>query len=152
MKKLSILITFQMLTVSFLYGQSPLVSDQVSKDLYSLIDKYNEARDNSDTVLLKTILTADIDQLVSTGEWRTGIRTAIEGMMQSSANNPNGRKLTIEGIRLLNDGSGIVDCRYEISNADGTVRKMWSSFIVVKQKEKWRISAIRNMLPTVQQK
>ena len=151
MKKLTILILFQMLTVSFLYGQIPLVSDQVSQDLYRLIDKYNEARDNSDTVLLKTILTDDIDQLVSTGEWRAGIRTAIDGMMQSSANNPNGRKLTIDRIRLLNDGSGILDCRYEIRNADGTVRKMWSSFIVVNREEEWRISAIRNMLPTAQQ-
>jgi hypothetical protein len=43
--------------------------------------------------------------------------------------------------------SAIVDCRYEIQNTDGTVRKMWSTFIVVADKETWKIKAIRNMLP-----
>jgi len=96
---------------------------------------------------LKAILTSDVDQLVSTGEWRSGINAAVEGMMKSSSNSPGTRTLRIEKLQMITASSVIVDCRYEIQNADNTVRKMWSTFIVVAYKEKWKIRAIRNMLP-----
>jgi len=51
---------------------------------------------------------------------------------------------------MLNSAAAMADCRYEITNADGTIRKMWSSFIIVDEKGKWKISAIRNMLPSSQ--
>jgi len=52
-----------------------------------------QAREKRVTVLLKTILTANVDQLVSAGEWRIGIKAAVEGMIRSSANNPGTRTL-----------------------------------------------------------
>lgn len=118
-----------------------------SKALHLLIEKYSTARENRDTVLLKAILTSDIDQLVSTGEWRTGIHAAVEGMLKSSASNPGTRTLKVEKIKLLNNQSALIDCRYEIKNPDGSKRLMWSSFIAVLEKEKWKINAIRNMMP-----
>jgi len=72
-------------------------------------------------------------------------------MLQSSESNPGSRKLIVEKIRFLNKESAIADARYEIQNTDGTTRKMWSTFIVVNQKNSWKITAIRNMLPTGQQ-
>jgi hypothetical protein len=48
---------------------------------------------------------------------------------------------------MVNAGAAIVDCKYEIRNSDGSVRSMWSTFIVVEKKKKWWITAIRNMLP-----
>ncbi|MEP7322761.1 MAG: DUF4440 domain-containing protein, partial [Saprospiraceae bacterium] len=114
----------------------------------ALIDQYSLAREKSDTVLLKKILMDDIDQLVSNGEWRMGIRAAVKGMLQSSAGSPGSRTLHVETIRLLNPQSGIADAKYEITNADGSMRKMWSTFIVVLDKGIWKISAIRNMLPS----
>lgn len=113
-----------------------------------MIADYSKARENRDTVLLKRILTDDVDQLVSTGEWRRGLREAIHGMLISSAEKPGTRVLTVEKIRLLQPNSALVDCRYTIQNADNTVRKMWSTFAVVLEKETWKIAAIRNMLPT----
>jgi hypothetical protein len=97
--------------------------------------------------LLKSILTPDIDQLVSSGEWRTGIEGAMKGMAGSSTNNPGKRTLKVEKIRFLNPESAIADARYEIENLDNTVRKMWSTFVVVYQDGMWKITAIRNMLP-----
>ncbi len=117
------------------------------KDIAALIDHYSEAREKSDTMLLKTILTGDVDQLVSTGEWRTGIGEAIKGMLKSSTNSPGTRTLTIDKIRMLNTNCAIVDCRYEIANANNATRKMWSSFVVVADRGVWKIGAIRNMLP-----
>src|SRR5258706_11417453 len=150
MKQLFLLISFNVTGALFLQGQTLLPDDKQKKDIYQLIDNYSQAREKRDTVLLKSILTTDVDQLVSSGEWRNGKAASVKGMLQSSANSPGTRTFTIEKIRLFNPNSAIVDCKYEIQNADGTPRKMWSTFIVVFEKGIWKISAIRNMLPTGQ--
>lgn len=138
------------LVVSCAIGQQIVPTEKQRKELSALIAKYSEAREKRDTVLLKNILTQDIDQLVSTGEWRNGLATAVEGMMRSSASAPGTRSLTIEKTKLLSSTSAIVDCRYEIKNSDGTTRKMWSTFLAVSVDDTWKISSIRNMLPSSQ--
>lgn len=143
---LSLLFLIQV--VAGAVAQPSVPTEKQKKDLTALIDKYSEARENRDTVLLKAILTQDIDQLVSTGEWRNGLATAIQGMLRSSATKPGSRTLTVEFIKTLNSTSAIVDCRYEIKNEDGSTRKMWSSFICVVADRTWKISSIRNMLPS----
>lgn len=135
------------LASSFLWGQSSTPDSEQKKSIHALIDKYSEARDKSDTALLKAILTTDIDQLVSNGEWRVGITSSVQGMLRSSAGNPGTRKLIVEKMRMAGPATAIVDCRYEIQNTDGTVRKMWSTFWLVMENQEWKISAIRNMLP-----
>jgi uncharacterized protein (TIGR02246 family) len=131
-----------------LFAQTEGGNVRHNKAIHVLIDKYSQARETRDTVLLKEILTTDVDQLVSNGEWRKGIRAAVDGMMRSSTSNPGSRSLIIESIRFLDERNAIADCRYEIQNADGSQRKMWSTFIVTYQNNSWKISAIRNMLPT----
>ena len=147
MKKTALLLLSHLACLIVLYGQGTTVNDKLQKAITSLIDQYSQAREKRDTALLKTILTPDVDQLVSTGEWRIGINAAIEGMMKSSANSPGTRTLHIEKIQTIVPSSAIVDCRYEIQNTDGTSRKMWSTFIVIDDKQTWKIRSIRNMLP-----
>ncbi|HYI77638.1 MAG TPA: DUF4440 domain-containing protein [Chryseolinea sp.] len=130
------------------HGQATSPTENQRKEISSLIDKYSEAREKRDTILLKTILTSDVDQLVSTGEWRNGIKASVKGMLRSSASAPGTRTLTVEKIRMISASGAIVDCKYEIQNDDGTPRKMWSTFIVKTDKDGWKISAIRNMLPS----
>jgi hypothetical protein len=148
MKNIILLLLLNVLGTTCTYGQNAIPNAQQRKDISLLIDKYSEAREKKDTILLKSILTGDIDQLVSTGEWRDGVNASVKGMLRSSASSPGTRTLNIEKIRLLSATSAIVDCKYEIQNADGTPRKMWSTFIVVSDKAVWKISAIRNMLPS----
>ena len=143
--KLILLMSVFMLFGTFICAQNP--NQQAEKSIYALIDNYAKARENKDANLLKKILMADIDQLVSSGEWRVGIDVALEGMMKSSKNRPGSRTIKIDKIKFLNAISAIADARYEILNEDGTSRKMWSSFIVVEDKGEWKIAAIRNMLP-----
>lgn len=150
MKRILLFILLLLTGSSILYGQNATLNEKQRKDISTLIDQYSQARENKDTVLLKKILTPDIDQLVSNGEWRTGMKSAVQGMLRSSATSPGTRTLTIDKIRLLNPNSAVVDCKYEIQNADGTPRKMSSTFIVVSNKGTWKISAIRNMLPAEQ--
>lgn len=150
MKNIVLLLLMNVTGSLFLYGQDNLPDAHERKAITALIDQYAEAREKRDTVLLKNILTKDVDQLVSTGEWRNGISAAVEGMLKSSANSPGTRALHVEKIRMLNPGSAIVDCKYEIQNKDGASRKMWSTFLVVADKKVWKISAVRNMLPASQ--
>jgi len=148
MKKTALVFLLHFTGFMFLYGQhTTTANDKQQKAITSLIDQYSQAREKRDTTLLKTILTSDVDQLVSTGEWRVGINAAVDGMMKSSANSPGTRTLHIEKIQMLTASSAIVDCRYEIQNTDSSARKMWSTFVVVADKETWKIRAIRNMLP-----
>jgi hypothetical protein len=150
MKKLFLVILINLTLTCFVNSQNTVDNSKQKKEIYSLIDKYVQSRENRDTVLLKSILSSDIDQLVSTGERRNGIGGAMKGMLQSSKSKPGARTIKIEKIRFLNTETGIVDARYEIQNADGTTRKMWSTFIVVYIEDIWKITAIRNMLPTGQ--
>ncbi len=144
--KTILLFLFLLPTLAFSQIKPGQKEDAVK--IHHLIDHYSEARELQDTVLLKSILTEDVDQLVSSGEWRTGIREAVEGMMRSSNTNPGVRKLHVEKIKFLSDEIALVDCRYIITDSQGTERNLWSSFTVVFHKRDWKISAIRNMRPT----
>ncbi|MCZ6674280.1 MAG: SgcJ/EcaC family oxidoreductase [Verrucomicrobia bacterium] len=129
------------------YAQNISGAKEDEQQIISLIDQYSKARETKDAELLKSILVKDIDQLVSSGTWRRGIDTALEGMMRSSASRPGSRTLAVETIRFLNPTSAIADARYKVTNTDGSVRKMWSTFIVIYEDNRWKIAAIRNMLP-----
>lgn len=145
---LSICLLLKMLPAS---AQQKTVPAAVVKELTALIDSYSTAREKQDTILLKAILTQDIDQLVSSGEWRLGLGTAVEGMKRSSQVNESKRTLKVERVRLLDARSALIDARYIIEPTDGSaVRNMWSTFIAVYQDDRWKITAIRNMLPTGQ--
>ncbi len=151
MKKYIFYFIFNILICpEILSAQDNKKEDPRIREIYILIDNYSQARDKKDTVLLKNILTTNVDQLVSSGEWRNGIGDAVQGMMRSSENNPGTRTLTVEKIRFLDTMYVIADARYEIISNQGTMRKMWSTFVVVNDNGKWKIAAIRNMLPSGQ--
>lgn len=145
MKQLFTFLLFGLITLPSLAQSTP--DEKQRKAFAELIEQYSQARENRDTILLKKILTADIDQLVSNGEWRNGIKPAVKGMLNSSAATTGTRALTVEKMRMLGKTTALVDCRYVIQNADGSARKMWSTFVVVLDQGAWKISAIRNMLP-----
>jgi uncharacterized protein (TIGR02246 family) len=113
-----------------------------------LVRRYNDAREANDPKAIEALFVADADQLVSSGEWRRGREVLVKGAMASSARTGGTRTLTVEAIRMVTPDVAVADARYEISGlADGSTRKMWSTFIVVRAQGAWRISAIRNMLP-----
>jgi uncharacterized protein (TIGR02246 family) len=123
-------------------------SSEREQAIYSLIADYARARETGDDALLSRILTPDVDQLVSSGTRRNGKAESIAGMMRSTQTNPGERTITVDKVRFLNAESAIADAKYEIRNPDGSTRRMWSTFVIVFQDNMWKISAIRNMLPT----
>src|SRR5689334_20238279 len=108
-----------------------------------MVKRYSDARDVSDPKTIGALFTDDADQLVSTGEWRRGRDALVRGMLASSARETGKRVLAVETVRFVGDGVAIADARYEIGE-----RKMWSTFIMRRGPDGWRIQAIRNMLPT----
>jgi ketosteroid isomerase-like protein len=147
-ERIFLILICQILCTPLLFAQHQLSNEDQIKIL-ALIDDYSKARENQDTLLLKSILKEDVDQLVSSGEWRTGISEAMKGMQRSTASNPGQRQLKVEKSRLLNETCAIVDARYEIIGDDGaSTRSMWSTFLVIKDGENWKITGIRNMLPS----
>lgn len=147
MKTLTYVTLLILLTPMLLLAQEGVSQENQKKEIQLLVNKYTLARETKDGSLLESILTKDIDQLVSSGTWRKGKEESMKGMLRSSQRNPGKRTITVENIRFLTSDSGIADARYEIQNADGSSRKMWSTFIVVYEDEAWKIAAIRNMLP-----
>src|SRR5690349_14337512 len=114
MRYVFFLLLFNWSATLYLHAQVSSPTDKQRNEIETLIANYAKARENQDTVLLKRILTGEVDQLVSTGEWRHGLAEAVQGMLRSSAETPGTRVLTVEKIRLLQSGSALVDCRYTI--------------------------------------
>lgn len=113
-----------------------------------LIQHYVDVRNHMDEAVLRTLFTPDADQLVSNGQWRRGLDNLVQGAIASSKKETGQSTITVESIRLLGNDTAIVDGRYETTTTGSTApRKMWSTFILQRTPNGWRIAAIRNMLP-----
>jgi uncharacterized protein (TIGR02246 family) len=130
-------------------AQAPGMRERDELAVKDLVARYNAARDDENPAAIRALFTTDADQLVSSGEWRRGQDQLVQGMLRSSRNNPGDRTLAVETVRFLAPDVAVADARYEIAGtAGGSTRRMWSTFIAVRTEEGWRLSAIRNMLPT----
>ena len=114
----------------------------------ALVANYLSAREHKNAGELEGLFTADVDQLVSSGEWRRGRSAIVNGTLASSARTGGTRTITLTSIRLITPTVAIADGPYELTGLSGGMsRKMWSTFVLVKDSHRWRIAAIRNMLP-----
>ncbi|GGC11900.1 hypothetical protein GCM10007205_21270 [Oxalicibacterium flavum] len=147
MKKLLCFLCLSTLS-ALLFAQPATTSSADVQAITSLVDRHQQARMARDAATIRNLLTEDVDQLVSSGEWRRGIDGALSGMQRSSTQNPGGSTLTVETVRLLDSNTAIADARYELPNSDGSLRRMWSTFVAVRKDGEWKITAIRNMEPS----
>ncbi len=135
-----------LLLVSPGYAQAPAGSEDTA--VREVVKKYMDARERRDEQALRALFTEDVDQLVSTGEWRRGREALVGGTMAASVQAGDARTVTIQNVRFPAPDVAIADGPYEV-NAQNTAaaRRMWSSFVMVRTAGVWRIAAIRNMLP-----
>jgi uncharacterized protein (TIGR02246 family) len=108
---------------------------------------YADAREARDAKALEAIMTAEVDQLVSSGEWRLGRDKVVAGSMASTERGGR-RETVVERVRFVSDSVALADARYSITGLPAGDRRMWSTFVVTKESAGWRIAAIRNMLPS----
>jgi len=122
---------------------SGLFAQSADDAIRAVVQKYLEAREQQNAQAVESIFTADADQLVSSGEWRKGRDALVKGTLASSRKSTGKRTITLTSIRRLGPAVAIADGRYELGD-----RKMWTCFVLVKDGADWKISAIRNMLPS----
>jgi uncharacterized protein (TIGR02246 family) len=139
-----------LVTISFtiLYGQ-PLSAESDSRAVRNVIAQYVQARNHKDAEAIPRLFTSDADQLVSTGEWRKGLSSLIRGTTASSRKEMGQSSINIESVRFIDPAVALVDGRYQTTALDGTVRNMWTTLILKRTEGAWRITAIRNMLPSL---
>jgi len=118
------------------------------KAIRGIVQKYMDARESQDARAVESLFTSDADQLVSSGEWRKGRNDVVQGTLASTRNASGKRTITLTSIRFVAQGVAIADGRYELAGqSGGETRKMWTSFVLTRGNDGWRIAAIRNMLP-----
>jgi uncharacterized protein (TIGR02246 family) len=115
-----------------------------------VVKRYVDAREKSDAAAIAALFTSDADQLVSSGEWRKGRDAVVKGTLASSQQTGGTRTIAVETVRFPAKDVAIADGRYEITGGTGGDRRMWSTFVMTRTKDGWRIAAIRNMLPAPQ--
>jgi uncharacterized protein (TIGR02246 family) len=114
-----------------------------------VVGRYVSARDARDPSAVEALFTPDADQFNTAGEWRRGRDQIRTGTAESSQRNPGTRRITVESVRFATPDVAIVDGPYEIAAPGaGPPRRMWTTLVVVRTPQGWRISAIRNMAPT----
>ncbi len=114
----------------------------------AVVQRYVEAREKQDPAATEALFTEDADQLVSSGEWRKGRPEVVKGTMASSRSNSGHRTITVETVRFLTSDVAVADGRYELAGTGGAgTRRMWTTLILKRTAQGWRIAAIRNMLP-----
>lgn len=125
----------------------PDAGGQSDAEVREIVAKYLAARDRRDADALRALFTEDADQLTSSGDWRKGRDAIVRGTLASSEQTGGKRTITIETVRFPAPGVALADGPYEIAGTQGSVRRMWTSFLLVRGTGGWRIAAIRNMLP-----
>src|SRR5688572_23091991 len=114
-----------------------------------VVASYMTARARRDARAIEALFTTDADQQTTSGEWRRGRAAIVPGTLQSSERNPGARTIRLESVRFLTADVAIADGPYEIGNAGGAApRRMWTSIVLTRVSDGWRIAAIRNMVPT----
>jgi uncharacterized protein (TIGR02246 family) len=125
-----------------------LIAQDDEASIRTVVQKYVDARESMDAHAIEALFTSDADQLVSSGEWRKGRSEVVRGTMASSQSSGGKRSITVASVRFVAPGVAIADGRYEITGiADGGSRSMWTTLMLTRGPDGWRIAAIRNMLP-----
>jgi uncharacterized protein (TIGR02246 family) len=136
------------LIISCLVPAALVFAQSEDAAIREVVQKYVDAREHMDARAIEALFTSDADQLVSTGEWRKGRSEVVSGTLASSRSSGGKRTITLQSVRFLAPGVAIADGRYEIKGlAGGETRAMWTTLMLTRGADGWRIAAIRNMLP-----
>ncbi len=126
-------------------AQSPAASGDEAA-VRTVIRNYVNARELRDPAAIADLFTADADQHTTGGEWRRGRVEVVQGTLESSKRNPGTRTITVSSVRFLTPDVAIADGPYEIG-AGSNVRRMWTTIVLKRERDAWRIAAIRNAVP-----
>jgi uncharacterized protein (TIGR02246 family) len=127
-------------------AQSAVSSSSDDAAVRAVVQSYVNARELRDPAAIAALFTADADQLTTSGDWRRGRERLVPGTLESSKQNPGTRTITLSSVRFITRDVAIADGPYEISTG-GRVRRMWTTIVLRREQDRWRIAAIRNAVP-----
>ena len=146
-KLLLLSLSLAISSTAFSQGVTSQNSDEAA--IRNLIAQYLETRLQDDEQALRQLLTLEVDQLPTSGILRSGIDAVAEESLATSASTGGDRSITIASIRFITPDVALVDGPYDIVNRlDGEDRHYLTTFVVVREDNRWKITAIRNMQPT----
>ena len=131
-----------------LFTTVPAVAQQKSSEkqdeaaVRAIVANYVEARESKDAAAIGALFTDDADQFNSAGEWRRGREAIVKGTLQSSQRNSGSRSIELKAVRFPAPGVAIADGEYGIG-----AQRLWTTLVLTRQGETWRITAIRNSAP-----
>ena len=134
--------------VASLFTQTPAGGAGDEAAIREVVKKYMDAREKNDASAIEAVFSIDADQLVSSGEWRKGRSEVVRGTLGSSQRSGGKRSIDVVSVRIVAPNVALVDGRYELTGlAGGESRRMWTTLVLIRGSDGWRITAIRNMLP-----
>jgi uncharacterized protein (TIGR02246 family) len=145
--RLMLAVTMSLLTVLQASAPNARQAARDERAIRDVVKEYVAARERADAPALAALFADGADQLTSSGDWRKGRDEIVRGTLESSRRTSGTRTITLETIRFPAAGVALADGRYEIAGGQDGTRRMWTTFLLVRTSDRWRIAAIRNMLP-----
>jgi uncharacterized protein (TIGR02246 family) len=108
----------------------------------AVVASYVDAREKQDAAAIGALFTDDADQFNSSGDWRRGREAIVKGTLESSQRNTGTRHIALKAVRFPTPGVAIADGEYGIGE-----QRLWTTLVLTRQGETWKIAAIRNMAP-----
>jgi uncharacterized protein (TIGR02246 family) len=119
----------------------------------AVIQAFLDTREKNDAAGLAALLTADVDQRQTSGNMRSGRDAVVQGSLATQQSTGGTRTISVDSLRFVGPDVAIADGRYDsLGRADGTDQRMLTSMVLRREGGAWKIAAIRNMLPTAQQR
>ncbi len=138
-------VVLSVIAAATAWAQPPASGSADELAVRAVIARYVQARDARDSPALEALFTADADQYTTGGDWRRGRRQLIDGMAASSKQNPGQRGITVAAVRFITPEVAIADGAYDIA---GSGARRWTTIVLARGSDGWRIAAIRNMTPS----
>lgn len=144
-----VIVSAVVLIAAAALAQNPAPAAPDEAAVRDVVKRYVEARERRDASAIAAVLTEDADQYTTSGEWRRGREAVVRGGLASSSRNPGTRAITVESVRFLGSDVAIADGGYEIRRpGESATRLMWTTIVLRRGMDGWRITAIRNAAPT----
>lgn len=128
-------------------AQTPAAPSSDEAAVRAVVARYVNAREVRDPKAIEALFTVDADQHTTGGEWRRGRAEVVKGTLASSQRNPGTRTITVSAVRFITADVAIADGPYLIGDG-ANVRRMWTTIVLKRDGDAWRIAAIRNAVPT----
>lgn len=129
-------------TATAVSAQNSSGDARVEAAVRAVVASYVDAREKQDAAAIGALFTDDADQFNSSGEWRRGREAIVKGTLQSSQRNAGARNIALKAVRFPAPGVAIADGEYGIGD-----ERLWTTLVLTRQGETWKIAAIRNMAP-----